>query len=107
MAQYLEKALAAYAPHLIPSLLKALHTGAIDGDRTLIKMGLEMYGALGKGSGIVINNINQNSATAAASASSYDKSFDSVIRRASEKKRALLESQGNAEVIDVEAVSAG
>jgi hypothetical protein len=83
MAVYLEKVLAAYAPHLVPTLLQQVHAGIARREKESMRLGAEIFGLAQKG-GVIINNVNENTNVVSAEAGSIG--FDAVIRNLSAPK---------------------
>jgi hypothetical protein len=98
LASYLESVLVAFAPHLIPELMKSLLEGTVDGDLQSMKMTAEIYGmTAGNKGGTIVQVLQQNVTNAQTPEEhGYRRSVDNILRQQEQRKQ--LESGA---VIDV------
>lgn len=79
MTSFIKKAVALYAPHMVPDLMEALRRGLARDDRAAMELTAEVMGMRAKGTGVTFNNNNTASAAAVVT-DTGGRSFDSIIR---------------------------
>lgn len=89
MAKYLEAVLVAYAPHILPELMKSALEGTVNGDIAKMKMAAEIYGLTSSKTGPVVQVLQQvvNGSEDESADRGHSRSLDAVIREQAKRKQ--------------------
>lgn len=89
LANFVEKMLKLYAPHMLPMLMEETRKAMSSGDKDALERAAKMFGLIGN-KGIAINVNAQAGASANSSPSSSDRvGFESVIRKMNAEKSTI------------------